>query len=116
MAGHSPDKNMGTGAQHGGSAVVHPLELCYRLFVNVLGYGPDPCPKGMLHRHRTTLPMSKSLFDYLTQARRFERLACMLSDEEVKRLLQSQAETCYRLALKAAPRQRMSLPHPDEPD
>jgi hypothetical protein len=70
----------------------------------------------MLHRHHTTLPMSKSLFEYLTQARRFERLACMLPDEEVKRLLRSQAETCYRLAMKTAPQTTRLHCHPDEPD
>jgi len=54
----------------------------------------------MLHRHDGHNPMSKSIFEYLNHARRFERLACLLSDEAVKRLLQSQAETCRRLAVK----------------
>ena len=44
--------------------------------------------------------MSKSRFEYLWYARYFERLACVLSDEEVKRLLRSQAETCRCLAVK----------------
>lgn len=44
--------------------------------------------------------MSKSIFEYLWYARYFERLACVLSDEEVKGLLRSQAETCRRLAVK----------------
>lgn len=45
-------------------------------------------------------PMSKSIFQYLWYARYFERLAGVLSNEEVQILLRSQAETCRRLAVK----------------
>ena len=55
----------------------------------------------MLHRNdRHCAPMSKSIFKYLWYARYFERLASVLSDDEVKRLLRSQAETCRHLAVK----------------
>lgn len=60
-----------------------------------------PIPEGMLHRNdRHRAPMSKSIFQYLWYARYFERLAGVLSNEEVQILLRSQAETCRRLAVK----------------
>jgi hypothetical protein len=46
--------------------------------------------------------MSKSMFEYLDHARRFERLASFTPDEQTKLLMRSQAAVCYRLALKKA--------------
>lgn len=44
--------------------------------------------------------MRRSMVDYRSEARRFERLAALVSDDEVKRLMRWQADVCYRLALK----------------
>jgi hypothetical protein len=54
--------------------------------------------------------MPKSMFDYLNDARRFERLASLITDEEIKRLMRSQADTCHRLAQKKRRQDASAVP------
>jgi hypothetical protein len=54
--------------------------------------------------------MPKSMSEYLTHARRFERLASFIGNEQVKCLLKGQADACYRLALKKGREEAPPLP------
>jgi hypothetical protein len=46
--------------------------------------------------------MPKPVAEYLEYARQFDRLASIEQRMEAKRLLNAQADTCYRLAAKRA--------------